>query len=177
MSLFENSQIPVHVIPVVAPDDITQYSDVPGAKLLVITDHDDSLWYCASAARFEWNWKQHALTRTIMCVHMYSGRRFSYRNGDFDFPSYGTVRQVKQHIIMLLNNITPDIPVSQQVALTPREKELMHCITEGLSVRDIAGRMGISEKTVLVTRMAIIKKMGLKNRNYLHRINISQNDM
>lgn len=172
--LFKQSFVPVHVIPVETPDDITLYNDVQGRRLLVITGHDDSLRYSARAAWFELCWKQNVLTSSIMCVHMYSRRSFSYRKGNFDFPSYGPVRRIRQHITNLLNEVTPQyIPVSQSVTLTPREKELMFFISEGLSVRDIAGRMDVSEKTVLNIRMTIIKKMGLKNRNYLHRINFT----
>lgn len=73
---------------------------------------------------------------------------------------------------MLLNDtLLTQKHVNHSIFLTSREKDIMLCISEGLSVRSIARKMGVSERTILVFRMSIIKKMGFKNRNHIHRLN------
>lgn len=46
--------------------------------------------------------------------------------------------------------------------LTKREKEVFHCITEGMSNKDIADNLHISNRTVSVHRFNIMFKMGIK---------------
>lgn len=169
ISLFENSPVQVDIIPVDSPDYKIQQSYKYGVSLLVIFGYDDSLYLSARAAWFKWCWKQNTLTNKSMCVHMYSERCFSYCNGRYDFPANGSAMQIKKHIVKLLNDPKlSDFTDSRSINLTPREKKFMSFVYEGLSVRDIAGRMELNEKTILVVRMTIIKKMGLKNRNYIH---------
>jgi len=53
--------------------------------------------------------------------------------------------------------------VLQRLAkLTRREKETLKLITEGLLNKQIAGVMGVTEKTIKVHRMRVFKKMGAK---------------
>ena len=47
--------------------------------------------------------------------------------------------------------------------ISVRELNIMHHIKEGSSSREIAGRLGISEKTVQAHRYNILKKLKLKN--------------
>ncbi|MCH8148861.1 MAG: sigma-70 family RNA polymerase sigma factor, partial [Planctomycetes bacterium] len=49
--------------------------------------------------------------------------------------------------------------VSQIARLTPREREVMDLIVEGLANKQIAVRLGISEKTVEVHRARARKKL------------------
>lgn len=171
MSLFENSPVIIDIIPVDSPCDITQQDYKPEASLLVIFGCDDSLDLSARAAWFAWRFKQNNLINKMMCVHMYSERGLSYCNGLFDFPLYGSVVQLKKHIIMLLMSPkNSEEARTHTIKLTPREKELASCLSEGLSVRDISTKMGVSKKTILVVRMGIVKKIGVKNRNYIHKL-------
>lgn len=48
--------------------------------------------------------------------------------------------------------------------LTPRELEVVHAIAQGLTYREIAEKMGISEKTVATHRERAAEKLGLKSR-------------
>lgn len=48
-------------------------------------------------------------------------------------------------------------------ALTAREKEIVIMIASGLSSRQIALKLGISFKTVLVHRYSAMQKLGVKN--------------
>jgi DNA-binding NarL/FixJ family response regulator len=48
--------------------------------------------------------------------------------------------------------------------LSPREQEVVKLIAEGLSGRDIAGRLGISPRTVERHRANVLDKLGLQDR-------------
>ena len=48
-------------------------------------------------------------------------------------------------------------------SLTPREREVMGLVTEGLMNKQIAGKIGLSEITVKVHRGNVMRKMGAKS--------------
>lgn len=48
--------------------------------------------------------------------------------------------------------------------LTPREFEVLSCITRGFSNRDIAGHLNIAEKTVRIHVSSVLDKMGARDR-------------
>jgi DNA-binding NarL/FixJ family response regulator len=50
------------------------------------------------------------------------------------------------------------------VDLTPRETEVLTCITQGLSNREIAEALRIAEKTVRIHVSAVLDKMGARDR-------------
>ena len=58
--------------------------------------------------------------------------------------------------------------------LTPRENEILVCISEGLSSKQIAGKLFISENTVANHRKNMLLKTGAKNSSELVRINIKE---
>jgi len=47
--------------------------------------------------------------------------------------------------------------------LTPREREVLQLVVKGLISKEIAGRLGISVKTVEVHRANMMKKLGINN--------------
>ncbi len=49
--------------------------------------------------------------------------------------------------------------------LTDREKEVLHCLVEGLSNKEIADRLFISDKTVKIHVSKIFKKLNVKSRS------------
>ena len=51
--------------------------------------------------------------------------------------------------------------------LSAREREVMLLAGEGLSNTKIAGRLGISDKTVAVHLQHIYRKLGIRNRTML----------
>src|ERR1700712_4149996 len=50
------------------------------------------------------------------------------------------------------------------VELTPRESEVLLCITQGRSNREIAEELGIAEKTVRIHVSSMLEKMGVRDR-------------
>lgn len=53
---------------------------------------------------------------------------------------------------------------TQAVELTPRETEVLVCITRGCSNREIADELGIAEKTVRIHVSSLLDKMGARDR-------------
>jgi FixJ family two-component response regulator len=61
--------------------------------------------------------------------------------------------------------------VLQRLAkLTRRERETLKLVTKGLMNKQIAGVMGVTEKTIKVHRMRVFKKMGAKTLAELMRM-------
>lgn len=57
---------------------------------------------------------------------------------------------------------TPDIdPLAE---LTPREREVLELITQGLSNKQIAGRMSVTEKTVKTHATSVFAKLNVRDR-------------
>lgn len=61
----------------------------------------------------------------------------------------------------ILNRLAERMPA---VDLTPRESEVLGCITRGCSNREIAEELGIAEKTVRIHVSSILDKMGARDR-------------
>ncbi len=66
-----------------------------------------------------------------------------------------------------MNTTTPH--TSLGVGLTPREREVLHCIAEGLSTKQIAGKLFISHYTVANHRKNMLAKLGAKSSAQLVR--------
>ncbi|MBV2367239.1 response regulator [Streptomonospora nanhaiensis] len=59
---------------------------------------------------------------------------------------------------------TAQIPPAAVAELTPREREVLGCVGEGLSNRQIARRLGITETTTKTHVSRILAKLGLRSR-------------
>ena len=57
----------------------------------------------------------------------------------------------------------PDAPLAAE-GLTPREREVLALLAEGLANKAIAARLGISEHTAKFHVNAILGKLGVENR-------------
>jgi FixJ family two-component response regulator len=53
--------------------------------------------------------------------------------------------------------------VERMAKLTPREREALKLVTEGLLNKQVAGLMGVTEKTIKVHRSRVFQKMGARN--------------
>ncbi|MFH1790997.1 MAG: response regulator transcription factor [Candidatus Omnitrophota bacterium] len=59
-------------------------------------------------------------------------------------------------------------------ALTPREREILQLIAEGQNSKDIASKLGLSLKTVLVHRNNIMQKLDIHNQAQLIRFALKE---
>ncbi|HKJ50293.1 MAG TPA: response regulator [Gammaproteobacteria bacterium] len=62
--------------------------------------------------------------------------------------------------------------LAQIASLTEREREVFDLVAEGLANKAIAGRLGISERTVEVHRAQVMKKLGARTLAQLVRIHL-----
>ncbi len=60
--------------------------------------------------------------------------------------------------------ITSSAPPTNHGPLTPREREILSCLGEGASNKEIGATLGISEHTVKIHLRHILKKLHLNNR-------------
>ncbi len=60
----------------------------------------------------------------------------------------------------------------RKVSLTPREREIVALLRQGLRNKQIAGEMGITEGTVKIYLFRLFHKLGVRNRFELARCGI-----
>jgi FixJ family two-component response regulator len=65
-----------------------------------------------------------------------------------------------------------NIIIEKMATLTRRERETLKLVTEGLLNKQIAGVMGVTEKTIKVHRMRVFKKMGARSLAELVRMTV-----
>jgi len=58
---------------------------------------------------------------------------------------------------------------AEEEPLSPREEEVLRLLAQGLSHKEVAERLGISEKTVATYRERGMEKLGLRSRSELLR--------
>lgn len=73
---------------------------------------------------------------------------------------------LSQEVVFKLLQSKPDSPGGSNdpySTLTPREQEVMRMLAEGLTAKEVAGKLFISPKTVENHRTNLMKKLGLKS--------------
>ena len=70
------------------------------------------------------------------------------------------IRQVRRDPNVFVEDVTENSP---DVVLSPREVEVLKCLSKGLERKDIAARLGISPDTVKWNVGEILKKMDVNN--------------
>jgi DNA-binding NarL/FixJ family response regulator len=56
-------------------------------------------------------------------------------------------------------------PTEIMATLTPRDREVLQLLAEGLTDREIAGRLSLSRSTVRVSLRSVMKVLGARNRS------------
>jgi DNA-binding NarL/FixJ family response regulator len=79
-------------------------------------------------------------------------------------PSLGAARRLGLSIDAYLVASGDDEPDLLPEPLTPRERDVLELVAEGLSNHGVASRLGVSDETVKFHLSAIFGKLGASNR-------------
>jgi len=67
------------------------------------------------------------------------------------------------------------VPATDAASLTPRQREVLQLVAEGCTAKEIANRLGLSVKTAVFHKMAIMDKLGMRTTAELTRYAIENN--
>jgi two-component system response regulator NreC len=132
----------------------------PGVAVLALTMHEDEsyVFQLLRAGASGYVLKRAAASDLVQAV------RAAARGEAFLYPS--VARKVVEDY---LQRVTAGEERDRYDGLTPREKEILTLIAQGLSNQQIADKLFISIKTVQTHRAHILEKLGLHDRTELVR--------
>jgi DNA-binding NarL/FixJ family response regulator len=87
--------------------------------------------------------------------------------GELYYPPNASSVIIRNLILPKKEEVSPEIlhanPASVWNKMTPREQQILKCLTEGMSSKDIAEHFAISSNTVANQRASIMRKAHVKN--------------
>ncbi|WP_031526342.1 response regulator [Dyadobacter crusticola] len=136
----------------------------PKVKILVFSMHNNADYIVASALSGASGYLQKDASRDEMLLAIRA-----IAKGELYFPPYASSIIIKKLMKQLL--VAPEpAPAQEELEvksvwnlLTPREQQILKCIIEGMSSKDIAEKFEISSNTVANQRASIMKKTNVKN--------------
>ncbi|PSL27879.1 response regulator [Dyadobacter jiangsuensis] len=136
----------------------------PSAKILVFSMHNNTDYMLSSALNgasgyLEKDTSRDEMLRAIRAI----------AKGELYFPPYASSVIIK-NLLKQLSRVSDPRPAQEEVQeksiwkiITPREQQILKCLTEGMSSKDIAEKFDISSNTVANQRASIMKKANVKN--------------
>ncbi|GGH49927.1 response regulator [Dyadobacter endophyticus] len=136
----------------------------PSAKILVFSMHNNTDYMLSSALNgasgyLEKDTGRDEMLRAIRAI----------AKGELYFPPYASSVIIKS-LLKQLSRVSDARPVREEIQeksiwkiITPREQQILRCLTEGMSSKDIAEKFDISSNTVANQRASIMKKANVKN--------------
>lgn len=112
----------------------------------------------------------------IVVLSNYQGSEDIYRAVKSGAMAYLTKDASGEELVKAIQNVHRNLRYLPRVALdrlaermttgelTPRESEILSCITRGLSNKEIADELNITEKTVRIHVSSVLEKMGARDR-------------
>jgi len=136
----------------------------PSAKILVFSMHNNTDYVLSSALNGASGYLEKDTSRDEMLKAIRAVAK-----GELYFPPYASSVIIK-NLLKQLSRATDTRPVLEEVQeksiwkiITPREQQILKCLTEGMSSKDIAEKFDISSNTVANQRASIMKKANVKN--------------
>ena len=138
-------------------------SEWPDVRVLVLTAHEDRahLHRLMQAGAAGYLLKRAAADELVRAIHVVAG------GGTYvDAQLAGTILRDTAH--------SPSAPLPISPVLSQREEQVLRSIAWGESNKQIAGRLGISTKTVETYRARIADKLGLRTRTEIVRFAVKE---
>lgn len=135
------------------------HADEPRVIILTTFDLDDFVYAALSAGASGF------LLKDVTPEHLVAAVRM-VRSGDALLSPAITRRLVKRHAVRRDTETEPE-PMAlnaELAALTPREREVMVLVAQGLSNAELAAHLHLSETTVKTHVSRILAKLGLRDR-------------
>ncbi|MCF2491021.1 response regulator transcription factor [Dyadobacter sp. CY347] len=136
----------------------------PDVKILVFSMHNNADYMISAAMNGASGYLQKdtgrdELLRAIRTIH----------KGELYYPPYASSVIIKNLLKQIARNPEPKAEPEESndksiwKMITPREQQILKCLTEGMSSKDIAEKFDISSNTVANQRASIMKKANVKN--------------
>ena len=124
----------------------------PTTKVIILSMHSDKVYIAAAlkAGAAGYIWKNGCYKDLRTAIQ-------SVMNGQRYLSSSIATSVVEDYV----DRLTHESCLTSTIALTPREREVLQLLAEGLSSKEIASKLGLSSKTVDVHRKQIMDKLGL----------------
>ena len=136
----------------------------PRARVLVFSMHNNADYMISAATHGASGYLQKDTSRDEMLKAIRS-----ISKGELYFPPYASsviIRNLLKQIARIPEpKAEPEESSDKSVwkMITPREQQILKCLTEGMSSKDIAEKFDISSNTVANQRASIMKKANVKN--------------
>jgi DNA-binding NarL/FixJ family response regulator len=136
----------------------------PNVKILVFSMHNNTDYILSSALNGASGYLEKDTSREEMLKAIRA-----IAKGELYFPPYASSVIIK-NLLRQLARVPDTRSEPEEVQeksiwkiITPREQQILKCLTEGMSSRDIAVKFDISSNTVANQRASIMKKANVKN--------------
>ncbi|GGN05104.1 DNA-binding response regulator [Dyadobacter beijingensis] len=133
-------------------------------KILVFSMHNNTDYVLSSALSGASGYLEKDTSRDEMLKAIRA-----IAKGELYFPPYASSVIIK-NLLKQLSRVPDTRPAQEAVQeksiwkiITPREQQILKCLTEGMSSKDIAEKFDISSNTVANQRASIMKKANVKN--------------
>lgn len=136
-------------------------SEFPRVKFIILTMHEEKE-YMINAIRLG---ASGYLMKNVERKDLQKAITTVYEGGKYFSPEVASV---------LAEGVAQPLPSSPQPEISPREKEVLDLVAQGLSTKQVADRLGISTRTVESHRINMLKKMKVGNTAELIRKAIEQ---
>lgn len=136
----------------------------PNVKILVFSMHNNADYMISAAVSGASGYLQKDTSRDEMLKAIRS-----IAKGELYFPPYASSVIIKNLLKQIARNPEPKVELEEGndksvwKLITPREQQILKCLTEGMSSKDIAEKFDISSNTVANQRASIMKKANVKN--------------
>lgn len=138
--------------------------EFPKVRILVFSMHNNSDYILASVKNGAAGYLQKDTSREEILKAV----RSVFKGELYYPPSTSSIiirNLIRQTALIPEPKVSADETLNPSVwkALTPREQQILQCLTEGLSSKEIGERFDISANTVANQRASIMKKANVKN--------------